>query len=101
MAGHTAPRCTRRQALESVFASALEHTAGPGLVSAGARKELELLGPVDRRPTGVHAELAVDVLGVGMQRVQGHDELAGDRRTVQVGAEQSQHVELSTAQWLD
>ena len=66
-----------------------------------AARQVELPGPADRRPTVVHAELGVDVLGVGPHGVQRHHELAGDVRAVQVGSEQPEHVELAFAQRLD
>ena len=65
------------------------------------RQQVELLGPADRRPTVVHAELGVDVLGVRAHGVQRHHELAGDLRTAEVGGEQPEHVELAVAQRLD
>ena len=73
----------------------------PGSAVAGPRQQVELLGPADRSPTVVHTELGVDVLGVSPHGVQGHDELAGDVRAVQVASEQPKHVQLAFAQWLD
>ena len=76
-------------------------TAGdPGSTAASAA-EVELLGPADRCPTVVHAELGVDLLRVASHGVQGHHELAGDVRTVQVGSEQPEHVKLTFAERLD
>ena len=69
--------------------------------SAAGRQQVELLGPADRCPAVVHAELGVDVLGVRAHGVQRHHELAGDVRAVQVGAEQPEHVQLALAQRLD
>jgi hypothetical protein len=51
-----------------------------------------VLGPAYRRPTIVHAELGVDVLGVSPHGVQGNDELASDVRAVEIASEQPKHV---------
>src|SRR5688500_13237170 len=81
----------------------LDRSAGAGVVVAAWDwlEQLQLLGPVDRCPTVVHAELVVDVFGVGSQRIQRHHQFAGDVWATQVGSEQSQHVKLTLAQWLD
>ena len=68
---------------------------------AGTLQQLEFRGSPDRGPTVVHAELGVDVLGVSPHSVERHHKLAGDVRTVQVGSQQSKHVKLAFAQWLD
>ena len=64
-------------------------------------EQVEFLSPADRCPTVVHPQLAVNVFGVGMQRVQRHDELARHFRAVQVGSKQAQHVQFTFAQWLN
>ena len=69
--------------------------------SRSPRQQVELLGPADRRPPVVDAELGVDVLGVGPHGVERHEQLAGDLRAVQVGAEQPEDVELAGAQRVD
>ena len=71
------------------------------MARAGLRQYLEFLGPADRRPSVVHPELAVNVLGVGPQGVQGHHEFAGNVRAAQVGSEQPKHVTFTFAQWLN
>ena len=74
---------------------------GSGLAVAGSRQQVEFRGPADRCPAAGHGELGVDVLGVRPHGVQGHHELAGDGRAVQLGSEQPEHVELAFAQRVD
>ena len=64
----------------------------PDLVSAGARQQVQLLGPPNGRPAIVHPELAVDVFGVGAHGIQRHCELTGDLWTGQFAAKQPQHI---------
>src|ERR1035437_6986769 len=68
---------------------------------AGPRQQVELLGPADRCPAVVHAELGVDVPGVSPHGAEGHDELTGDVRAVQVASQKPKDVQLAFAQWLD
>ena len=70
-------------------------------VTGCGSRQVEFRGPADRGAAVGHRELGVDVLGVSPDGVQGHHELAGDGRTVQLGSEQPEHVELAFAQWLD
>src|SRR5580700_5620326 len=71
-----------------------------GLPVAGSR-QVEFRGPADRGPAVGYGELGVDVLGVSPHGVQGHHELAGDGRAVQLGSEQPEHLELAFAERLD
>src|SRR5947207_2504580 len=71
------------------------------LAVAAARQELELLGPPDRCPAVVHAELAEDVPGVGTHGIQGDHELPGNVGAVQIASEQPKHFQLAFAQRLD
>ena len=63
-------------------------------------EQIEFLSPADCCPTVVHLKLVINVLGVGPQGVQGHDEFTGNVRATQVGSEQPKHVTFTFAQWL-
>ena len=78
----------------------LDRPAGAGVGVAAWLEQLQFLGPVDRCPTVVHAELVVNVFGVGSQGIQRHHQFASDVRATQVAAEQPQYVKLSLAQGL-
>lgn len=41
---------------------------------AGGLQQLEFLGPANGRPAAVDAKFGVEVLGVGADRIQRHDE---------------------------
>jgi hypothetical protein len=60
--------------------------------------EVEFLSPADRCPVVVHAELGVDVRGVGEHGVQGHREFEGDVRPAQIGSQQPKNLELALTQ---
>ena len=49
---------------------------------AGSLEQIEFLSAANRCPTVVHAELGVNVFGVGAEGVQGHDQLAGNFRSI-------------------
>ena len=72
----------------------------PGrVVFDGLLEQIEFLSPADCCPTVVHLKLAINVLGVGPQGVQGHYEFAGNLRTTQIGSEQPKYVTFTFAQW--
>jgi hypothetical protein len=67
----------------------------------GPRQQAEFGGPADRCSAAGHREFGIYVLGVRPHGVQGHHELAGDGRAVQLASEQPQDVQFAFAQWLD
>jgi hypothetical protein len=58
-------------------------------------EQIKFLSPADCCPSVVHPKLAVNVFGVSMQGIQGHNEFAGNFRAVQVGSEQPQYFKLT------
>src|ERR1035438_5038181 len=71
------------------------------LALARSRKEIEFLGPPDRCPTVVHAELGVDALRVSPHGVDRHQQLARNVWTAQVGSKKPKHVQFTLAERLD
>jgi hypothetical protein len=63
-----------------------------GFPATGTRHQVEILGPADRRPMVVHAELGVHVLRTRSHGVQQHEQLTSELWPVQVGSEQPEHV---------
>ena len=50
--------------------------------------ETQLVAPADGGAAVVDAELRVDALRVGAERVEGHEQAPGDLRTVEIGGKQ-------------
>ena len=73
--------------------------AGVGLVDSLEQSEFGCAA--DGGLPIVHAELAVNVFGVGAQGIQRNHQVAGQFRATQVSAEQPQHVKFTFAQGLD
>ena len=64
-------------------------------------QQIEFFSAADGRPTIVHPQLGVNVLGVGTHGVQRHHEFTGNFRAVQFGSEQPEHFQFTFAQRLD
>src|SRR5690349_11056572 len=64
-------------------------------------EQIQLCCPFDGRPAIRDVEFRVDALGMCANRAQGDYEFLGDLRPRKLGCEQSQHVKLTLAEWLD
>ena len=60
-------------------------------------QQIEFFGPADGGPPVVHPQLGVNVLAVGTQGAQRHDQLTSNFWTAQVGPEQPEHCQLTLA----
>src|SRR6185312_1835047 len=63
-------------------------------------QEAEVGGAADGGLAGVDVQLGEDVLGVGAQRIDRHEQLTGDLRPGEFGREQPEDLELAVAQAL-
>src|ERR671911_414563 len=63
-------------------------------------EEIQAAGPGERPGAVSGPELAVDVVGMGLHRAHGDEEVPGDLRVGPPGGEQAQHLELAPAQWI-
>src|SRR3954451_16687002 len=61
-------------------------------------QQVQLACAADRAAPGVDVELGEDVPGVGPERVDGHEQPAGDLGAGQIGRQQPEHLDLSLAQ---
>ena len=71
------------------------------MIDAVLLQQIEFFGAADGRPAIVHPQLGVNVMGVGTQGVQRHDEFTGNFWAVQFGSEQPEHFQFTFTQRLD